>query len=63
VIDHGSHIVLWGGRHPDQMDPVPEIMDWGLDQAAIKAVDYILNATIQDPVGPEFMTPPASLWA
>jgi aryl-alcohol dehydrogenase-like predicted oxidoreductase len=24
VLDHGSHIALWGGRHPDQMDRSPK---------------------------------------
>ena len=58
VLDHGSHIALWGGRRPDQMDPVPEIMGWRLDQATLDAIDAILAETIKDPVGPEFMAPP-----
>ena len=58
VLDHGSHIALWGGRRPDQMDPVPEIMGWRLDQATLDAIDAILAETIKDPVGPEFMGPP-----
>jgi aryl-alcohol dehydrogenase-like predicted oxidoreductase len=59
VLDYGSHIALWGGRRPDQMDPVPEIMGWHLDQPAMHAIDDILKETIKDPVGPEFMAPPA----
>jgi aryl-alcohol dehydrogenase-like predicted oxidoreductase len=58
VLDHGSHIALWGGRHPGQMDPIPEIMGWRLDQAVMDALDVILQETIKDPVGPEFMAPP-----
>ncbi len=58
VLDHGSHIALWGGRRPDQMDPVPEIMGWRLDQATLDAIEAILAETIKDPVGPEFMAPP-----
>jgi aryl-alcohol dehydrogenase-like predicted oxidoreductase len=58
VLDHGSHIALWGGRRPDQMDPVPEIMGWHLDQKTLDAIDAILAETIKDPVGPEFMAPP-----
>lgn len=58
VLDHGSHIALWGGRRPDQMDLVPEIMGWRLDQGAMDAIDAILRETIKDPVGPEFMAPP-----
>lgn len=58
VLDHGSHIALWGARRPDQMDPVPEIMGWHLDQETLEAIDAILRETIKDPVGPEFMAPP-----
>jgi aryl-alcohol dehydrogenase-like predicted oxidoreductase len=57
VLDHGSDIALWGGRRPDQMDPLPEMFGWRLDQAAIEAIDRILAETIKDPVGPEFMAP------
>lgn len=58
MLDHGSHIALWGGRRPEQMDPVPEITGWHLDQEAMAAIDAILAETIKDPVGPEFMAPP-----
>ncbi|MEJ2671333.1 MAG: aldo/keto reductase [Deltaproteobacteria bacterium] len=58
VLDHGSQIALWGGRRPDQMDPVPEIMGWRLDQGIMDAIEVILREAIQDPVGPEFMAPP-----
>jgi len=40
------------------MDPVPEIMEWHLDQETLEAIDAILRDTIKDPVGPEFMAPP-----
>ena len=59
VLDQGAEIALWGGRQPAQLDPVPEISGWNLDQAALHAIDQILTATIKDPVGPEFMAPPA----
>jgi aryl-alcohol dehydrogenase-like predicted oxidoreductase len=58
VLDHGSDIALWGGRRPDQMDPLPDIMGWRLDQPALHALDQILTEAIKDPVGPEFMAPP-----
>jgi len=50
---------LGGGRRPDQMDPWPEIFGWRLDQTAIHAIDQILQETIKEPVGPEFMAPPS----
>ena len=33
---------------------------WKLDAAAKAEIDRILKTTIKDPVGPEFMAPPAS---
>lgn len=59
VLDHGADIALWGARRPEQMDPVPDIMGWHLDQPALHALEEILQATIKDPVGPEFMAPPS----
>ncbi|HEY9073505.1 MAG TPA: aldo/keto reductase [Desulfobaccales bacterium] len=59
LLDHGADIALWGGRRPEQLDSVPEITGWGLDQATMDAIDQILKETIKDPVGPEFMAPPS----
>lgn len=59
VLDQGGDIALWGGRKPEQLDPVPEISGWRLDQAALHAIDQILAETIKNPVGPEFMAPPS----
>ena len=50
---------LWGARTPQQLDPVDETMGWMLDAAAQSAIDAILLDCITDPVGPEFMAPPA----
>ncbi len=52
-------IALWGARHPGQLDPVAEVMGWKLDAAALAEIDRILAECIHDPVGPEFMAPPA----
>ncbi|MGD0636366.1 MAG: aldo/keto reductase [Beijerinckiaceae bacterium] len=51
-------IALWGARHPDQLDPVTEVMGWKLDSNALTEIDRILADCIGDPVGPEFMAPP-----
>jgi aryl-alcohol dehydrogenase-like predicted oxidoreductase len=59
LLDHDADIALWGGRRPEQLDPVPEITGWHLDRAAMDAIDQILKETIQDPVGPGFMAPPS----
>src|SRR5262245_65652833 len=36
-----------------------EVSGWHLDAAAKAEIDRILSATISEPVGPEFMAPPA----
>jgi len=58
VLDQGVDTALWGARHPDQLQPVDEVMGWRLDAPAKAEIDRILRETITDPVGPEFMAPP-----
>lgn len=57
VLDKGHTIALWGARHPQQLQPVDEIMGWKLDAAAMQQIDKILRENITDPIGPEFMAP------
>ncbi|MFP4387795.1 MAG: aldo/keto reductase [Desulfococcaceae bacterium] len=59
VLDRKVEIALWGGRRPDQMDPVSEVFDWSIDAEGMAEVDRILEETVTDPVGPEFMAPPS----
>ena len=59
MLDQGVTTALWGARHPDQLQPVDEVTGWRLDAAAKTEIDRILQETIIDPVGPEFMAPPA----
>jgi aryl-alcohol dehydrogenase-like predicted oxidoreductase len=59
MLDQGISTALWGARRPDQLQPVDEVMGWRLDAAARAEIDRILRETIADPVGPEFMAPPA----
>jgi aryl-alcohol dehydrogenase-like predicted oxidoreductase len=58
ILDQGATAALWGARHPGQLQPVGEVFGWSLDSAAKAKVDRILQASITDPVGPEFMAPP-----
>jgi aryl-alcohol dehydrogenase-like predicted oxidoreductase len=60
MLDQGITTALWGARHPGQLEPVGEVSGWRLDTAAKAEIDRILSAEISDPVGPEFMAPPAS---
>ena len=55
----GVHTALWGARSPQQLDPLDDVMGWSLDAAALRAIDAIAQAAVADPVGPEFMAPPA----
>jgi aryl-alcohol dehydrogenase-like predicted oxidoreductase len=59
VLDQGVTAALWGARHPSQLQPVDEVSGWSLDASAKAEIDRILSATISNPVGPEFMAPPA----
>lgn len=55
----GVSVALWGARRPDQLDPIEEVAGWELSERDFEAIDEILEETIDDPVGPEFMAPPA----
>jgi aryl-alcohol dehydrogenase-like predicted oxidoreductase len=59
ILDQGITTALWGARHPGQLQPVDEVSGWRLDAPAKAEIDRILRETITDPVGPEFMAPPA----
>jgi len=59
VLDQGVTTALWGARHPDQLQPIDGVSGWSLDASAKAEIDRILRESITDPVGPEFMAPPA----
>jgi hypothetical protein len=59
MLDQGVSTALWGARRPDQLQPVDEVTGWRLDAQAKTEIDRILRETILNPVGPEFMAPPA----
>jgi aryl-alcohol dehydrogenase-like predicted oxidoreductase len=64
VLDHQPlSIALWGARHPAQLDPIKDVMGWKLDPVALVEIDRIVASSVRDPVGPEFMAPPARLAA
>jgi aryl-alcohol dehydrogenase-like predicted oxidoreductase len=55
----GVSIALWGARGPEQLAPLDEVVGWSLDGETKHAIDEILRKIVTDPVGPEFMAPPA----
>jgi aryl-alcohol dehydrogenase-like predicted oxidoreductase len=59
MLDQGITTALWGARHPAQLRQVDEVSGWSLDAAAKDEINRILRDLITDPVGPEFMAPPA----
>jgi aryl-alcohol dehydrogenase-like predicted oxidoreductase len=59
ILDQGVDVALWGARTPEQLDPVEEVSGWTLTEEDKTEIDRILDATIADPVGPEFMAPPS----
>jgi aryl-alcohol dehydrogenase-like predicted oxidoreductase len=57
----GVGAVLWGARHPNQLDAVGGAFGFQLDRATFDEVDRILAEEISSPVGPEFMAPPENV--
>jgi aryl-alcohol dehydrogenase-like predicted oxidoreductase len=55
----GVGVALWGARRPAQLAPIKEVAGWSLNKEDLAAIDAILRETIRNPVGPEFMAPPA----
>jgi hypothetical protein len=50
---------IWGGRRPNPLSPETEVFGWSIDAEFKEQVEKIINETITDPVGSEFMAPPA----
>lgn len=48
----------WGGRSPEQLEPLDEVVGWPLDGETKRTIDEILRKVMTDPIGPEFMAPP-----
>jgi len=57
VLDTKNTIALWGAWKPEYIEEVDGIFGWSLDPDTKQEIDVIVNKTIQDPVGPEFLAP------
>jgi aryl-alcohol dehydrogenase-like predicted oxidoreductase len=57
MLDQGISVALWGGRHPDQVAAALDVAGWSLNRANREAIERIVNTSIVEPVGPEFMAP------
>jgi aryl-alcohol dehydrogenase-like predicted oxidoreductase len=58
MLDQGVSVAPWGGRHPDQVKAAADIAGWSLNAAHRDLIERIVNAAIENPLGPEFMAPP-----
>jgi len=58
MLDQGISVALWGGRRPDQLQAATAVAGWSLQSSDREQIERIVNTTILDPVGPEFMAPP-----
>lgn len=58
ILERGAHVALWGARRPEQLAPIDDIVGWSLDSDTLRAAEQIVEETISNPVGPEFMAPP-----
>jgi len=59
MLDQGITTALWGARHPAQLFAVDEVSGWHIAKNVMEEIDRILRETITEPIGPEFMAPPA----
>jgi aryl-alcohol dehydrogenase-like predicted oxidoreductase len=58
VLDRpGISVALWGAKRPEQLDAVTGVLGWKLDASAMAEIDRIVNESVTDPVGPEYLTP------
>jgi aryl-alcohol dehydrogenase-like predicted oxidoreductase len=55
----GVSVALWGARNPEQLAPVESAVWWKLSPEALQSIDQIVSETVTEPVGPDFMAPPA----
>ncbi|MCG5528839.1 hypothetical protein LRE06_10875 [Halorhodospira halophila] len=52
-------MALRGARRPERLEPLDGLAELELDDAALREIDRILEESVTDPVGPEFMAPPS----
>jgi len=61
ILDQGPTVALWGARRPEQLRGIDEAFGWKLTDEDRAEIDALLAQHITDPVGPEFMAPPAAV--
>ena len=58
VLDRpGVSVALWGAKRPGQLDAVEGVLGWKLDASAVEDIDRIVEESVTDPVGPDYLAP------
>ncbi|MGA2277595.1 MAG: aldo/keto reductase [Terracidiphilus sp.] len=58
VLDRpGVSVALWGAKRPVQLDAVSGVLGWKLDAAAMAEIDRLVQESVTDPIGPEYLAP------
>ena len=58
VLDKSENdITLWGARRPGQLDDLSGTLGWTIDDDSMNEIDAIIDNSVPDPIGPEFMAP------
>ena len=58
VLDRpGISVALWGAKRPDQLDAIAGVLGWKLDASGMAEIDRIVEESVTDPIGPEYLTP------
>lgn len=55
----GVDCVLWGMRRPEHADPMGAVLGWSLDAGDRRDIVRLIGSSVRDPIGPDFMAPPA----
>jgi aryl-alcohol dehydrogenase-like predicted oxidoreductase len=59
VLDRpGVSVALWGARRPSQLDPLPRVLGWTLDPAALARIEEIVRTHLAEPQEPRAAAPP-----
>ncbi|MFP3945323.1 MAG: aldo/keto reductase [Archaeoglobaceae archaeon] len=58
ILDNKNSVALWGAWKPEYLNEVNDVLGQKLDPSIREDIDRILEETIKDPVGPEFLEPP-----
>lgn len=58
VLDRpGISSALWGAKRPEQLNAADGVFGWKLDEGAMAHIDAIVQESVTNPVGPEYLTP------